>query len=344
MLNLSTKTSLYSIGLKFFPDLRTAVFCCSLILAASGLQAQTQNCTLAAGSGGTLSTGSGTAYVGSMSPIITRTGESSGLGLVQYVFVNPNDQVFDSFSGKTGARILLANNSGRVDAGADLGLEDGDEFCVFSWSFSLPVLQAQIDSLYNSEFSGVACCLFAQATQGVDVCSLLQDFGILEGADLEDFNDLADFAIAYGIQATFPSIAFLVDSFINTIPPGAPCTPGVPMCYAASNSLCFTVDTGSSVGINGPYSSYGAEEWISALSLGPNPISEILNLSFNSRYEGQANLELLDLTGRLLHAQKLSLSPGENRHTLQIPRAPAGYYTMRLSSANWSVASPLLME
>lgn len=322
------------------PVLRQATFLFLTLLLARSLAAQTQNCDLPAGSGGTLSTGGSVAYIGSLSPSLTLSGESSGLDLVQFIFTNPNDLVFDDFSGTTGPRILLANNTGRVDAGADLGLVREDEFCVFSWSFSLGVLQDQVDTLYSGEFLGVACCLFAEATQGVDVCSLLVDAGILEGADLEDFNDIADFAVAYGIQPTFPSIAFLVDSFINVIPPGAPCTPGGRMCYATSNTVCFTVDTGTVIAI----APVDAANWISQFQSGPNPVRGQYQISFVSTWSGSAQLEVTDLTGRQVMLSAAVINPGKNALQLDFSGLVPGYHTLRIKTPDWTTSVRALVE
>jgi hypothetical protein len=305
----------------------------------STLSAQSQNCDLTSGAGGSLSAGSSTAFIGFLSPTITRSGESAGLDLVQYIFTNPNDPVFDDFSGRTGARILLANDNGRVDPAADLGLEQGDEFCVFSWSFSLSVLQDQVDTLYNSSFLGVSCCLFAEATQGVDVCSLMQDAGILEGADLEDFNDIASFAVAYGVQATFESISFLVDSFINVVPPGSPCTPGGRMCYATSNTLCFAVDTGSSTGFTQVMPS-----WAASLQAGPNPVLDRYRVSLESAAGGYLDLNLYDQLGRRVLTRRENLQPGTNQLDLDLSHLPPGPYALRLLSKDGEAGLRLLRE
>jgi hypothetical protein len=316
----------------------------ALLLALAGLsqqplRAQSQNCDLPAGVGGTLSAGSSTSLIGFLSPTITRSGESAGLDLVQYVFTNPNDPVFDDFSGRTGARILLANDNGRVEPQADLGLEQGDEFCVFSWSFSLSVLQDQVDTLYNSSFLSVPCCLFAEATQGVDVCSLMQDAGILEGADLEDFNDIASFAVAYGVEATFESISFLLDSFINVVPPGSPCTPGGRMCYATSNSLCFAVDTGSSTGFT-----QVLPAWAGSLVGGPNPVLDAYRFSLESAKSGSLDLNLYDQLGRRVYSRREYLQPGTNQFTLDLSHLPPGPYALRLLSQDGEAGLRLLLD
>ncbi|MBI1194188.1 MAG: T9SS type A sorting domain-containing protein [Bacteroidetes bacterium] len=322
--------------------LRISLLVAGLLLCAPNLFAQGQNCDLPAGSGGTISPTSSTAIIGFLSPNLNFTGESSGLDLVQFVFTNPNDLVFDDFSGSTGPRILLANETGRLDPAADLGLVRGDEFCVFSWSFSLSVLQDQVDTLFNSSFSGVPCCLFAEATQGVDVCSLLIDSDIDEGSDLEDFNDIVEFAVAYGIQGTFPSIQFLVDSFINIVPLGSPCTPGRRMCWATSNTACFTVDTGTVMGIGSVEGLSSAAPYLSDLQAGPNPASDFYQIGFNSSWSGQAQLHIIDATGRIVAQQPADLFLGNNQLPLNLAGYPAGYYAIRLITPQWSTALRVL--
>jgi len=324
--------------------LRSTFLIAGLLLAAPTLFAQAQNCSLPSGSGGTISPTSSTALIGYLSPNLNFAGESSGLDLVQFVFTNPNDLVFDDFSGSTGPRILLANETGRVDPAADLALVRGDEFCVYSWSFSLSVLQAQVDTLFNSSFLGVPCCLFAEATQGVDVCSLLIDSDIDEGSDLQDFNDIADFAVAYGIQGTFPSIQFLVDSFINIVPLGSPCTPGQRMCWATSNTACFTVDTGTFMGLSPVEGLGSAAPFISELQGGPNPASDFYQLSFKSLWSGLAEVQIHDATGRVVAHQQTDLYLGYNQLPITLAGYPAGYYSVRLITQTWTTALRVLIN
>jgi|GEM_PF-1516609 len=314
----------------------------ALLLAAPGLFAQGQNCDLPAGSGGTISPTSSTALIGYLSPNLNFSGESAGLDLVEFIFTNPDDLVFDEFSGTTGPRILLANTTGRVDPAADLGLERGDQFCVFSWSFSLSVLQDQVDTLFNSSFAGVPCCLFAEATQGVDVCSLLVDSDIDEGSDLENFNDIVEFAVAYGIQGTFPSIQFLVDSFINVVPLGSPCTPGQRMCWATSNTSCFTVDTGTSIGFTPVEGLGSAAPFLSELQAGPNPSTDFFQISFLSRWSGPVQVQVFDPTGRMLASDSRELVLGSNQVSVNVQDYPAGHYSVRLVTQDWTTSLRVL--
>lgn len=307
----------------------------ALTLAAP-LFAQQQNCGLPAGAGGTLSASGGNVAPGSQNPDPGFSGESSGLSFTQFLYINPDDLVFDTLSGTNAPRILFADNDGRADPAADLGLAIGDRFCVQSMSFSLDVLQRQIDTLYTSSFFGVPCCDFAEVSQGVDVCSLMQDAGILAGADLEDYNDLADFAVAYGIQASLESIFFLVDSFINIVPPGSPCTAGAPLCYATSNRLCYTVDTVSTVG--------GPLAWEAGAELLPNPARGVTTLRFRARSAGEGVLRVHDALGRRLRERRLALAPGANALTLDLDGLAPGLYPIAISGPQGRASLTLVVE
>jgi len=308
----------------------------AIVLFAGPMTAQLQNCGLPAGSGGTISAAGGTVAPGSLSPAPALTGESAGLSFVQYLFLNPNDLVLDTLSGQTGPRIIFANNTGQADPAADLGLSVGDEFCVMSMSFSLDILQRQVDTLYTSSFFGVPCCDFAEVTQGVDVCSLMVDAGIVNGSDLADYNDLADFALAYGIQASLESIFFLVDSFINIVPPGSPCTAGAPMCYATSNQICYLVDTATGL--------LGSQIWETNLALAPNPAHQAVRMTFTSRLAGEATLQLVDVTGRLRQTQRLAMVAGENRLTVALDGLAAGLYAVYLDGPEGRASARLVVE
>jgi hypothetical protein len=309
-----------------------SAWCC--FSASAVLMAQSANCSLSPDAGGTLAASGGVVSPDGLSPDPMLSGESAGLSFVQYVFTNPNDEVFDSISGLSGARIIFANNSGQV-VPSDLGLEVGDQFCVSSLSFSLDILQRQVDTLYGSEFFGVPCCDFAEVSQGVDVCSLMVDAGIIEGADLEDYNDLADFAVAYGIQASLESIFFLVDSFINIVPPGSPCTAGAPMCYAVSNTVCFSVDTVSAVGgIN------ASLDW----ALFPNPARLEAQLEFTTDRSGTASIELFDAQGKLVMEQSFQHLAGHHRQAIALSELAPGLYQVVLHSQEGRASKVLLVE
>ena len=70
-------------------------------------QAQSVNCGLDASAGGTLSVTGGPTPLDNLSPDPGRSGESSGLDLIQYVFTNPNDLVTDTLTNTTGGDILF---------------------------------------------------------------------------------------------------------------------------------------------------------------------------------------------------------------------------------------------
>ncbi len=169
---------------------------------------------------------------------------------------------------------------------------------------------------------------------------MLASSGIIEGTDLEDFNDIVDFAVAYGIQPTFASISFLVDSFINVVPPGSPCTAGSPMCYATSNTSCFTVDTGTSTGFTQLLQAPGISQW----QAGPNPVQNMFQISFLSQYNGPLEMEVTDMTGRLVLRQKEAIFNGKNQFELDFSGLAPGYHMVRLITPEWTTATRALVE
>lgn len=300
-----------------------------------GLNAQSQsaNCGAASDAGGTLNTAVTTAFVGELSADPERTGESSGLDLIEYYFSDPNDLITDALTGTTGPRVIGSNATGRIDP-ADLGLGFGDEFCVTSLSISLSVLQRQIDTLYDGLFLGVPCCDFAELSQGLDVCSIMVDQGINSGADVTNLEEIIDFGVAYGVSATFESVIYLIDSVINIVPPGSPCTSGDFMCYAYSNTVCYTVDTGGTLSLQEPE----MPSFITNYQAGPNPVSGTpYQIRFESAWTGDAQWIITDLAGRTVNQGVQQVAIGSNDLSFEFTNLPAGMYALQLQGEDWKL-------
>lgn len=317
-----------------FPKVSTKLLLLAAVLGI-GLDAQSQsaNCGAASDAGGTLNSTVSTAFVGELSADPSRTGESSGLDLVEFYFTDPNDIISDPLTGAVGPRVIGSNASGRIDP-ADLGLGFGDEFCVTSLSISLSVLQRQIDTLYAGNFLGVPCCDFAELSQGLDVCSIMVDQGIVTGSDVTNLAEIIDFGVAYGVSATFESVIYLIDSVINIVPPGSPCTSGDFMCYAYSNTLCYTVDTGGTLSLQ----ELQMPSFISNYQAGPNPVSGTsYQIRFESAWTGDAQWIITDMAGRTLNQGAQRVALGSNDLSFEFSNLPAGMYALQLQGEDWKL-------
>ena len=62
----------------------------------------------------------------------------------------------------------------------------------------------------------------------------------------------------------------------------------------------------------------------------PNPASDYVELAFTSEIAGKASVQLLDLSGRLVHLQDLEVVEGHNAATLDISELSSGVYLMNL--------------
>lgn len=66
-------------------------------------------------------------------------------------------------------------------------------------------------------------------------------------------------------------------------------------------------------------------------SVAPNPFTRFVRVKTTLNYSGPATLELLDLSGRLLHSRKLNLAAGNDETELQAKDFPGeGAYIIRL--------------
>jgi len=210
-----------------------------LLLAASlSATAQVQNCSLPAGSGGTLSTSQPSICAdGSLWAPPSLTGYTAGLTRTEYLFQDPSDIVYNDDSTVFGPRILAINLTGAFDPQA-AGLVDGDQFIVTAFNYNIADLQDFAQALLNGSFLFTPCCTFAELVQGIDVCSVYNSIGVFNGSDITNLNVWVSSIQAFGGPASINNIIFSFNE-INA-QAGQPCTDALPLCYATSSSI--TVD------------------------------------------------------------------------------------------------------
>ncbi|MCB0551693.1 MAG: T9SS type A sorting domain-containing protein, partial [Phaeodactylibacter sp.] len=69
---------------------------------------------------------------------------------------------------------------------------------------------------------------------------------------------------------------------------------------------------------------------ISAIQVYPNPANDRLMLSFNSTFEGQGRIQVINLEGRPVLTKERAINPGENKITLEELSLPDGMYFLQL--------------
>ncbi len=67
----------------------------------------------------------------------------------------------------------------------------------------------------------------------------------------------------------------------------------------------------------------------SSISVYPNPVSDVLNFSFESSNSEVCQLKLFDITGKLLHQENFPVIIGRNLHQLDFSPFPAGVYQVK---------------
>lgn len=77
-----------------------------------------------------------------------------------------------------------------------------------------------------------------------------------------------------------------------------------------------------------------APESVSNLSLWPNPANDKLNVRFNSLNNGIQNLEIIDITGKIILEQQFTAASGVVTENIDISGLNSGIYIFKLSSAN----------
>ncbi|HRG39237.1 MAG TPA: T9SS type A sorting domain-containing protein, partial [Bacteroidia bacterium] len=71
-----------------------------------------------------------------------------------------------------------------------------------------------------------------------------------------------------------------------------------------------------------------------AITLYPNPSSELLNISFNSNSQSNISIEILDIMGKKVLDENFNAQIGNNVHTIFINRFKNGLYYVNVRNEN----------
>ncbi|NUQ26787.1 MAG: T9SS type A sorting domain-containing protein [Saprospiraceae bacterium] len=70
------------------------------------------------------------------------------------------------------------------------------------------------------------------------------------------------------------------------------------------------------------------------LAIAPNPVENILTLRAHSDQSGEYLLRIASLGGQVLHQSRLDFQSGENMHTVDVNRLPAGVYVLQITDGD----------
>jgi len=92
------------------------------------------------------------------------------------------------------------------------------------------------------------------------------------------------------------------------------------------------------------WSAIGVEENIlnSNVKVGPNPVSEVLNVSFND-IDGDFTLTMTDITGRVVRAESISVFGAAN-HTMNVNGLAKGVYMLNINNGKASVTHKISVQ
>lgn len=105
--------------------------------------------------------------------------------------------------------------------------------------------------------------------------------------------------------------------------------------YLWVDNLAFS---GSVVGIE------NNELFINSISVFPNPTSEILTISFETAEAQNINLELVDVTGKIILSKNLGLIQGKRNESISLDGISAGTYILKLNGTTITQSRTIIVQ
>jgi PKD repeat protein len=75
-------------------------------------------------------------------------------------------------------------------------------------------------------------------------------------------------------------------------------------------------------------------EWVENVALWPNPVEDVIGLSFNSLNHASLSLTIFDLNGRVVHSANTVVNTGQNNHRIHVADLEAGMYLLQIANGN----------
>jgi hypothetical protein len=79
-------------------------------------------------------------------------------------------------------------------------------------------------------------------------------------------------------------------------------------------------------------------ELLENVALWPNPVEDVIGLSFNSLNSASLSLTIFDLNGRVIRSTNNAVNAGENRHNINVADLDAGMYLLQIANGNQSTS------
>ncbi len=77
---------------------------------------------------------------------------------------------------------------------------------------------------------------------------------------------------------------------------------------------------------------------VEEVSMWPNPVEDIIGLSFHSSRNANLILSIMDLNGRMIRSSNSAVNVGNNRHTISVADLEAGMYLLQISDGAQSTS------
>ena len=81
-----------------------------------------------------------------------------------------------------------------------------------------------------------------------------------------------------------------------------------------------------------------------AISISPNPTSDVLNIVVETKNEDDLELNLLDVFGKVIKQQKTTVQQGLNNKSLDIQDLPNGIYFLQLQQGTEKIIRRIIKE
>lgn len=86
------------------------------------------------------------------------------------------------------------------------------------------------------------------------------------------------------------------------------------------------------------------ETEFSPLNIYPNPAHDMLNVEFNSSVEGNLDVRIFDITGKMISNTNYSSQKGLNTYTIQLGDLSGGLYFVNVNNGNDNITKKLIVE
>jgi hypothetical protein len=83
---------------------------------------------------------------------------------------------------------------------------------------------------------------------------------------------------------------------------------------------------------------------LNAISIYPNPTSDILNISTSFEENENISVKITDVTGKIIHSEIISVSKGLYVHPLKLKGIADGIYVVNITSKNLDFSKKLIIK